>query len=92
LNLVNLQIKEKDQEYRLNELKIRELRRQVPARVLKPLDAKTKLLDTKKPHGLPKPPPSKKQNPDDNRDLELINEGEEEIKQEEDVRVEEGEP
>jgi hypothetical protein len=27
LNILNLQIKEKDQEYRLNELKIRELRR-----------------------------------------------------------------
>jgi hypothetical protein len=40
--LLNLQIKEKDQEFRLNELKIRELRRQLPARVLKPLDAKTK--------------------------------------------------
>ena len=38
LNILNLQIKEKDQEYRLNELKIRELRRQLPAKVLKPLE------------------------------------------------------
>ena len=32
------QVKEKDQEYRLNELKIKELRRQIPAKVLKPID------------------------------------------------------
>lgn len=38
MNILNLQIKEKDQEYRLNELKIRELRRQLPAKVLKPLE------------------------------------------------------
>jgi chromosome segregation ATPase len=42
LNILNLQIKEKDQEYRLNELKIRELRRQLPAKVLKPLEAAPK--------------------------------------------------
>lgn len=40
---MKMQIKEKDSEYRINEMKIRELRRQVPARVLKPLDQKTKL-------------------------------------------------
>ena len=38
---VNAQVKEKDQEYRLNELKIKELRRQLPAKVLKPIDEKT---------------------------------------------------
>ena len=42
LNLLNLQIKEKDQEYRLNELKMKELRRQLPARILKPIDDKYK--------------------------------------------------
>jgi hypothetical protein len=35
---VAIQVKEKDQEYRLNELKIKELRRQLPARILKPID------------------------------------------------------
>ena len=38
---MNAQVKEKDQEYRLNELKIKELRRQLPAKVLKPIDEKT---------------------------------------------------
>lgn len=39
---LNVQIKEREQEYRINELKIKELRRQLPAKVLKPLDAKLK--------------------------------------------------
>jgi len=78
LTLVNLQIKEKDQEYRLNELKIRELRRQVPARVLKPLDAKNNKITDKKPPGLPKAPKDKKAEAGlpGNPDLELINEEE----------------
>ena len=38
-----MQVKERDQEYRLNELKIKELRRQLPAKVLKPIDSKAKL-------------------------------------------------
>ena len=40
---MNVQVKERDQEYRLNELKIKELRRQLPAKVLKPIDSKAKL-------------------------------------------------
>lgn len=57
LNLLNLQIKEKDQEYRLNELKIKELRRQLPTRVLKPLDAKYKQasMTNSLPPQVPKP-------------------------------------
>ena len=38
--LVNLQMKEKDQEARLNELKIRELKRQLPAKVVRGLEEK----------------------------------------------------
>ena len=43
LNQLNTQVKERDQEYRLNELKIKELRRQLPAKVLKPIDSKARL-------------------------------------------------
>ena len=53
---VTQQVKEKDQEYRLNELKIKELRRQLPAKVLKPLDKKIGLQGG----GLPKPTSLKK--------------------------------
>jgi len=42
---VSQQVKEKDQEYRLNELKIKELRRQIPAKVLKPIDQRTQALN-----------------------------------------------
>lgn len=42
LNQLNAQVKERDQEYRLNELKIKELRRQLPAKVLKPIDSKAR--------------------------------------------------
>ena len=37
-----MQIKERDQEFRINELKIKELRRQLPAKALKPLEQKYK--------------------------------------------------
>lgn len=40
LQNVTQHVKEKDQEYRLNELKIKELRRQLPQKILKPLDLK----------------------------------------------------
>ena len=40
LSMLTQQVKEKDQEYRLNELKIKELRRQLPSKVLKPIDAR----------------------------------------------------
>ena len=40
LNGLNLQVKQRDHEYRLNEMKIKELRRQLPSKVLKPLDQK----------------------------------------------------
>ena len=48
---MNLQIKEKDQEYRLNELKIRELRRQLPAKVLKPLENNNQVLPARDVNG-----------------------------------------
>jgi hypothetical protein len=35
-----MQVKEKDQEYRLNELKIKELKRQLPSKALKPMERK----------------------------------------------------
>ena len=38
LDGLDQQLKEKDQEYRSNETKIKEMRRQLPAKVLKPLD------------------------------------------------------
>ena len=38
LKKIEIESKEKDQEYRLNELKIRELRRQIPHRTVKPVD------------------------------------------------------
>lgn len=56
LNGLNQQIKDKDQEYRLNELKIKELRRQLPAKVLKPLDAKYNKAVL--PPSVPKPKPA----------------------------------
>lgn len=37
-------MKEKDQEVRLNELKIRELKRQLPPKVLKQLEEKERLM------------------------------------------------
>ena len=41
---VTKHVKEKDQEYRLNELKIKELRRQLPSKVLKPIDHQKALM------------------------------------------------
>lgn len=38
LKKIEIEGKEKDQEYRLNELKIRELRRQIPHKTVKPID------------------------------------------------------
>jgi len=42
---VSLQLKEKDQEYRLNELKIREIKRQLPLKLRKMLEEKEKELE-----------------------------------------------
>jgi len=61
----------------------------VPARVLKPLDQKTKLVDMKKPPGLPKAPTVKSEKKlnesqaSGNPDLELINEEEKQEEQRE---------
>jgi len=44
-DLVSLQLKEKDQEYRLNELKIREIKRQLPLKLRKMLEEKEKELE-----------------------------------------------
>ena len=40
LDGLNGQLKEKEQQFRTNEIKIRDMRRQLPAKVLKPLDQK----------------------------------------------------
>ena len=54
LSHLTSQIKDKDQEYRSNELKIKELRRQLPQRLLKPIDAKFKQT-IQLPPQIPKP-------------------------------------
>ena len=47
LNALNSTLKQQDHQYRMNEIKIREMRRQLPAKVLKPLDQKFSQLMTK---------------------------------------------
>lgn len=46
-DLVTLQVKEKDQEFRINELKIRELKRQLPQKIRKMLEEKEKEIMSK---------------------------------------------
>ena len=53
-NIWAIKLKEKDQEYRLNELRIKELKRQVPHKALKPLP------NAQKKNSKPKPDPRAK--------------------------------
>ena len=48
LDGLNDQLKDKEMEFRTNETKIRELRRQLPAKVLKPLDQKFHKINNQK--------------------------------------------
>ena len=44
--VLNVKLKEKEQELRLNELKVKELRKQLPHRRINPLHGKRKTIDS----------------------------------------------
>ena len=45
VSVMNVKLKEKDQEVKLNDLKVRELKRQVPNNRLRPLKARKSTID-----------------------------------------------
>ena len=57
LDGLNQQLKDKEHEHRGNEVKIKELRRQLPAKVLKPLDQKYHKLTNPARNSQPHLPP-----------------------------------